>query len=68
MDQESCASINIGFEQTHALFGRIPRLNHDVVQFVAEEVIDYAFILVIDFQKVGQHSRRSESTFKSACL
>ena len=58
MDQEGRAAIDVGAQQAQAFIGGIPRLHHDVVQFVAQEVVDHVLVTVFDFEEVGQHAGR----------
>ena len=56
MDQECRASIDVGAQQAQAFVGGVPRLDDDVVQFVAQEVFDHALVARLDFEKIGEHS------------
>ena len=59
VDQERRAAIDIGAQQAQAFVGGIPGLHHDVVQLVAQEVVDHVLVAVFDFEEIGQHSGRA---------
>ncbi len=61
MDQERGAAVHASLEQAHACVGGIPGLHYHVVQLVAQKFFHDGFVFVVNFQKVGQHTRRSEA-------
>ena len=54
MDEEGGATGDVGGEQTDARVGRVPALDDDVVQLVAQELIDNGLVLAVDFKEVGE--------------
>ena len=56
MNEECGAAIDVGAQQAQTFVGSIPRLHHDIVQLVAQEIIDHMFVAIVDFKKVGQHA------------
>src|SRR5271170_8302713 len=54
MDKEGCAAIDIGLQQAHAFICRVPAFHHDVVKFIAQEFVDHALILAVNFEKIGE--------------
>ena len=68
MHQERRPPIHVAPQQAQAFVGSVPRLHHDVVQFIAQEVFDHALVLRLDLEEVGQHARRSESTLQRSRL
>ena len=56
MNQERRAAIDIAAQQAQAFVGGIPRLHDDVVQLVAQEVVDHMLVAIFDFEEVGQHA------------
>ena len=63
MDEEGGAAIDIAAQQAQAFVGRVPRLHHDVVQFVAQEVVDHMLVAVFHLEEVGQHADRRKPSF-----
>ena len=61
MDQERCPPIDVALQQAHAFVGRVPALDHDVVQLVAQKRINYGFIFAVHFQEVRQRAYRSQA-------
>ena len=68
MHQEGCAPIDVGAQQAQAFVGGVPRLDHDVIQFVAQEVFDHALVARIDFEEIGEHAGGSVSALQRARL
>ena len=68
MHQECRAAIHVGAEKTQAFIRSVPRLDHDVVQFVAQEIFDHAFVARLDFKEIGEHSRRSHPALHDSRL
>ena len=68
MHQESRASIDVGTQHAQAFVRRIPRLHHDVVEFVAQEVFDYPLVARLHFQKIRQNSHRSKAALHHSGL
>src|SRR5437588_593084 len=66
MDQERGAPINIGAQHVQALISRVPRFYDDVIQLIAQEVFYNVLVLLVDFQKICQHSRRRHSALQGA--
>ena len=58
MHEKGCAPGDIGLEQVHAGIGCIPALDHDIVQLVAQKLIDHALVLSLDFEEVRQRSKQ----------
>src|SRR6185437_8193846 len=58
MHQEGGAPRNVGVKHAHALIGRIPTLHHDVVQLIAQKLVDDALILSLDLEEVRERSHR----------
>jgi hypothetical protein len=56
MNQEGGAAVDVGAQQAQAFVGSVPGLDHDVVQFVAQEVFDHALVARLDFEEVGEHA------------
>ena len=56
MDEEGGAAADVGLEEVHAGVGGVPGLHDDVVELVAEELIDYALVFAVDFEEVGQRA------------
>ena len=63
MDQERRAAIHIAAQQAQAFVGRVPRLHHDVVQLLAQEVVHHMLVAVFDFEEVGQHADGRQASF-----
>ena len=68
MHQEGRAAIDVAAQQAQAFIGRVPRLHHDVVEFVAQEVFDHALVLRFDFEEIRQHAHGSEPTLQRSRL
>ncbi len=68
MHEEGGAPIDIGAQQAQAFVGRVPRLDHDEVQFVAQEIFDHALVARFDFKEIGEHSGGSVSSLHGARL
>ena len=68
MHQECRAPVDVGAQQAQAFVGGVPRLDHDEVQFVAQEVFDDALIARFDFEEIGEHSGGSVSSLQRARL
>ena len=66
MDQERRAAVNIAAQQAQAFVGGVPRLHHDVVQLLAQEVVHHVLVAVLHFQEVGQHADRRQAIFHRA--
>ena len=54
VDEEGGATGDVGGEQTDARVGGVPALDDDVVQLVAQELIDDGLVLAVDFEEVGE--------------
>ena len=61
MNEEGGAAGYVGLEQMHAGVGGIPALDDDVVQLVAQELVDDALVLAIDFEEVGERAYGSHA-------
>ena len=61
MDEESRPAIHARLQQPNPFVGRIPALDHDVVQLIAQELIDYALVLAVHFQEIRQGPHRGQS-------
>ena len=68
MHKECGPSIHVGTQQAETLVSGVPRLDHDIVQLVAQEVLDHAFIPRIDFQKICEHANWSLAALKYSRL
>ena len=68
MDQERGAAVDAGAQHAEAFVGCVPGLDDDVVEFVAQEVFDDAFVARLDFEEVGEHAYRSEAALHHAGL
>ncbi len=62
MDKEGRSAFHVGLQQVHACVRGIPALHHDIIQLVAQKLIDHALVLAVDFQKVRQGSHRGNVT------
>ena len=49
MNQERSAAIHVGAQHAQAFVSGIPRLDDDVIQFVAQEIFDHALVFRLDF-------------------
>ena len=58
MHEEGRASIHVGAQHAQAFVGRVPRLHHDVIQFVAQEVFDHALVPRFHFEEIRKHAHR----------
>ena len=56
MDEEGGAAGDVGLEQAHAGVGGVPGFDDDVVELVAEELVDDALVLAVDFEEVGERA------------
>ena len=56
MHQECRAAVDVGAQQAQAFVGGVPRLDHDVVQFVAQKVFDDALVAGLNFEEIGEHA------------
>ena len=54
VDEESGAAGYVGFEEADAFVGGVPGADDDVVEFVAEELVDGLGVGFVDFEEVGQ--------------
>ncbi len=68
MHQECRAPVDVGAQQAQAFVGGVPRLDHDEVQFVAQEVFDDALIARFDFEEIGEHAGGSVPSLHGARL
>ena len=66
MDEEGRTAIHVGAQQAQTFVGRVPRLHHDVVQFVAQEIVNHMLVAIFNFEKVGQHAGRRATFFHRA--
>ncbi len=64
MNQEGGAAVNVAAQQAQAFVGRIPRLHDNVVQFVAQEVVDHVLIAAFDFKEIGEHADGSAAALQ----
>src|SRR4051794_3439799 len=55
-------------KQVHALIGGVPRLDDDVVEFVAKEIVDNMLVLVLNFEEVGENAGGRGATLHRARL
>ena len=62
MHKKGRASVDVVLQQPHTFIGRIPALDDDVVQFVAEKFVHDLFILTIHLKEVGQSPRGRQRT------
>ncbi len=56
MNQECRPAIDIGPQQPQTFVRRIPRLHHDVVQLIAQKVVDHVLVTIFNLEKVCQHA------------
>ncbi len=68
MHQKRRPPVDVGAQQAQAFIGRVPRLDHDEVQFVAQEVFDHPLIARLDFEEIGEHTGGSVSSLHCARL
>ncbi len=68
MHQKRRTPVHIRAQQAEAFIRGVPRLHDDVVQLVAEKVLDHAFVARINFQKIRQHANRRRSALKHSGL
>ena len=68
MDEECSAAVDIGAQQPKTFVGRVPRLDHNVVQFVAQEIFHHPLEARLHFQKIAQHADGSQSALHHAGL
>src|ERR1700683_1865820 len=61
MNQKGRAAIHIAAQQSQAFIGSVPRIDHDVVQFVAQEVFDHALETRLDLKKIRENADWRES-------
>src|SRR5580658_473430 len=61
VNQKSGATIDIAAQQPEAFVGGVPGLDHNVVQFVTQEVFDNTLKARLHFKKVGKHTDRGEA-------
>ena len=54
VNEEGGAAIAARLEQADALFGGAPAVDDQVVEFIAEELVDHAFVLAADFEEVSE--------------
>jgi len=66
--QEGGPAVHIRSQQPHAFIGRIPRLNHDVVELFAQEVFHHSFVLRLDFKEIREHAHRGQASLHDARL
>src|ERR1019366_4243902 len=57
-DQERRTTGNLGLQQLDAVLSRLPILDDDVVQLVAQELVDHLLVRAIDLQKVSERTDR----------
>ena len=68
MDEEGGAAIDAGAQHAQAFVRGVPGFHHDVIQFVAQEVFDYALVARLHFEEVGKHANRGEASVHDAGL
>ncbi len=68
MNEECGAPIDIGAQQAKTFIGRVPRLDHDVIQLVAQKIFHHALEARFHFQKISQHADRSQPALHHARL
>ena len=56
VDEEGGAAADVGLQEVHACVGGVPGFDDDVVELVAEELVDDAFVLAVDFEEVGERA------------
>ena len=61
MNEEGGAAIDVGLEQAHAFVGGVPAFDDDVVELVAQVLVDDAFVLAFDFEEVGERADGGEA-------
>ncbi len=65
MDEEGGAAIDVALEQAHAFVGRVPALDDDVVELVAQILVYDAFVLAVDFEEVSERADGGEASATS---
>ena len=68
MNKKCGAAVDVAAQQPEAFVGSIPRLDHDVVQFVAQEVFHHALKARLDFKKIREHTDRREAALHHSRL
>ena len=68
MNQKSGAAVDVAAQQAEALVGSVPGLDHDVVQFVAQEVFHHALKARLDFKKIRKHADRGKAALHNSRL
>src|ERR1700692_750825 len=68
MDEESCSAVDVGTQQAQAFVGGVPRFDHDVIEFVAEEVFDDALVARLNLEEIGKHSGGSIAALQASRL
>ncbi len=58
MNQEGGASIDIAAQQAQAFIGGVPRFHDDVVQLIAQKIVDHVLVATLDFEEIGEHAHR----------
>ena len=68
VDEEGGAAIDAGAQHAQTFVGGVPGFDDDVVQFVAQEVFDHAFVARFDFEEIGEHAHGREASVHDARL
>src|SRR5271167_3201177 len=68
MNQKSSAAIDVAAQQAEAFVGSVPGFDHDVIQFVAQEVFHHALEARLNLEKIGEHSDRREAALHHSRL
>ena len=62
----SVAEFLQGAVEETALVSGVPRFHDDIVQFIAQEILDHTLVVRLDFQEVGQYSGGSKAALHDA--
>src|SRR5262249_35234028 len=65
LDEESSVAFHFGAKQAQALFGLLPVFDHNVLQLLAQEIVDDLLVLRVDVDEVSQDSFGAEGAHAS---
>jgi hypothetical protein len=68
VDEKGGSTGDVGLEQADAGVGCVPTANDDIVQFIAQELIDDSLVLAVDLDEVGECAKRGDATVLLAAL
>src|ERR1700733_10560389 len=68
MNQEGGAAVDVAAQQAKPLVSGVPRFDHNVIQLVAQKVLDHALETWLDFKKIRQNADGREAALHNSGL